>query len=232
VEKLKEQRDKEPKMALSVSILATITSLHLIAFVLAVGAERRRSTVRTSPSPQLQGFRFHFLLAKVMPDEYDERTYCVYGSDASTAYGLSAFGLLLISQTVVNGVTKCLCFGRGLVSGRSATWAVLFFIFSWVIFLGAEACLLAGSARNAYHTRYRGIFGGNELSCATLRKGVFAAGAALTLLSMLGSVLYYWAHSKADTGGWEKHQNEGLGMTIADFKENQQQHEASEFQKV
>ncbi|KAK3031584.1 hypothetical protein RJ639_036383 [Escallonia herrerae] len=201
-------------MALSVSILATITSLHLIAFVLAVGAERRRST------------------AKVMPDEYDERTYCVYGSDASTAYGLSAFGLLLISQTVVNGVTKCLCFGRGLVSGRSATWAVLFFIFSWVSFLGAEVCLLAGSARNAYHTRYRGIFGGNKLSCATLRKGVFAAGAALTLLSMLGSILYYWAHSKADTGGWEKHQNEGLGMTSADFKENQQQHEASEFQKV
>ncbi|KAK2974695.1 hypothetical protein RJ640_021910 [Escallonia rubra] len=186
-------------MALSVSILATITSLHLIAFVLA---------------------------AKVMPDEYDERTYCVYGSDASTAYGLSAFGLLLISQTVVNGVTKCLCFGRGLVSGRSATWAVL------VSFLGAEACLLAGSARNAYHTRYRGIFGGNELSCATLRKGVFAAGAALTLLSMLGSILYYWAHSKADTGGWEKHQNEGLGMTSADFKESRQQHEASEFQKV
>jgi hypothetical protein len=32
-------------MAVSVSILAVITSLHLIAFVLAIGAERRRSTV-------------------------------------------------------------------------------------------------------------------------------------------------------------------------------------------
>lgn len=32
-------------MALSVSILATVTSLHLIAFVLAIGAERRRSHV-------------------------------------------------------------------------------------------------------------------------------------------------------------------------------------------
>lgn len=203
-------------MAVSVSIVAIITSLHLIAFVLAVGAERRRST------------------AKVVPDEYDETTYCVYDSDASTAYGLSAFGLLLISQTVVNGVTKCFCFGKGLMGrGSSTTWAVFFFIFSWVSFLGAEACLLAGSARNAYHTKYRVTFGAQDLSCATLRKGVFAAGAALTFLSMVGSVLYYWAHSKADTGGWEKHRNEGgLGMTASSLPENHQQQRANEFEKA
>lgn len=94
-----------------------------------------------------------------------------------------------------------------------------------ISFLGAEACLLAGSARNAYHTKYRGIFGGNELSCATLRKGVFAAGAALTLLSLVGSILYYWAHSRADTGGWQKHHNEGVGMTT-------QPHHLSEFEKA
>lgn len=70
-----------------------------------------------------------------MPDEYDDRTYCVYDSDASTAYGLSAFGLLLISQTVINGVTKCFCFGKGLMGrGSSTTWAVFFFIFSWYQF--------------------------------------------------------------------------------------------------
>lgn len=79
-------------------------------------------------------------------------------------------------------------------------------------FLGAEACLLAGSARNAYHTKYQGYFTKHDLSCATLRKGVFAAGAALTLFSMLASILYYWAHCKADTGFWEKHQNEGIGL--------------------
>ncbi|RVX12499.1 hypothetical protein CK203_011750 [Vitis vinifera] len=204
-------------MAVSVSLMAIIISLHLIAFVLAVGSERRRST------------------AKVVPDKYDERTYCVYSTDASTVYGLTAFGLLLISQTVLNGVTKCLCFGRGLIGGGSTTCAVFFFIFSYhfiwshhllppttttasgvnkkenlVSFLGAEACLLAGSAKNAYHTKYRGVFGGQDLSCATLRKGVFAAGAALSLLSLLGSILYYWAHSRADTGGWEKHRSEGL----------------------
>lgn len=74
--------------------------------------------------------------------------------------------------------------------------------------------MLAGSARNAYHTKYRGYFVAHDLSCATLRKGVFAAAGALTLLSMLASILYYWAHTKADTGFWEKHhnQNEGLGL--------------------
>jgi len=198
-------------MAVSVSILSLITSLHLIAFVLAVGAERRRSS------------------AKVLPDKYDEQKYCVYDSDASTAYGLAAFGLLLISHTMVNGVTKCMCFGKGLVTGSYTTWAVFFYIFSWVSFLGAEACLLAGSARNAYHTKYRAMFGAQDLSCATLRKGVFAAGAALSLLSMVGSILYYFAHSKADTGGWEKHQNEGLGMTSSNVTENER---GNQFEKV
>ncbi|GMY18447.1 Cytochrome c oxidase assembly protein CtaG/Cox11, domain containing protein [Fagus crenata] len=201
-------------MAVSVSILAIIISLHLIAFVLAIGAERRRST------------------AKVVPDEYDERTYCVYDTDASTVYGLSAFGLLLISQTVLNGVTRCLCFGKGLVTSRTTTCAIFFFILSWINFLGAEACLLAGSAKNAYHTKYRAVFKVEHLSCATLRKGVFAAGAALTLMSLLGSILYYWSHSRADTGGWEKHQNEGLGMTNSSFAPHQQHQQTSEFQKV
>ncbi|KAL2485095.1 Protein of unknown function (DUF1218) [Abeliophyllum distichum] len=144
-------------MGVSIPILVLIISLHLIAFVLAVGAERRRST------------------ATVVPDKYDEKTYCLYGTDASTVYGLTAFGLLFISQAVVNGVTKCLCFGRGMMGGSSTTCAVFFFIFSWVSFLGAEACLLAGSARNAYHTKYRANFHVDHLSCATLRKGVFAA---------------------------------------------------------
>ena len=129
-------------MAVSVSILAVITSLHLIAFVLAIGAERRRSTVTLSLSLSLSTFEslsvlliFCFVLcekAKVVPDQYDERTYCVYDTDASTVYGLAAFGLILISQMILNGVTRCLCFGKGLVTGScSTTSAIIFFIFSW-----------------------------------------------------------------------------------------------------
>ncbi|EPS69645.1 hypothetical protein M569_05119, partial [Genlisea aurea] len=177
-------------MGVSVPIVAIVVSFYLVAFLLAVGAERRRST------------------AAVVPDEYDEKTYCSYATDASTVYGLSAFVLLAVAQALLNGVTKCFCLGRGLMGGRSAkTLAIVFFAFSWASFVAAEACLLAGSARNAYHTKYRANFGIEHLSCATLRKGVFAAGAAITLLAMTTSVIYYWAHSMADTDGWVKHQN-------------------------
>ncbi|KFK41233.1 hypothetical protein AALP_AA2G103100 [Arabis alpina] len=199
-------------MAVSFSILAVVISLHLLAFVFAFGAERRRST------------------AVVVPDLYDEKTFCMYGTTASTVYGMSAFGLLLVSQTVVNGVTKCLCFGKGLVTGTSYTvWSIVFFVISWVSFLGAEACLLAGSVKNAYHTKSEGIYKGKELSCAVLPVGVFAAGAALTLLSLIATILYYLAHSKADTGGWEKHQNDGISMASPADAPKQQN---TEFDKV
>ncbi|XP_068642588.1 uncharacterized protein [Aristolochia californica] len=181
-------------MALSISVLAVVSSLYLIAFVLAVGAERRRSS------------------GHPVPDQYDDTTFCKYDSDAATVYGLSAFLAVLVSQGVITGFTKCLCFGRGLTAGPARTCAVVSFVLSWITFLGAEACLLAGSARNAYHTKYRVQFGIQHLTCAELRKGVFAAGAALILLSMVFSLLFYCSHAKADTGGWQKHINEGVSL--------------------
>lgn len=68
-------------------------------------------------------------------------------------------------------------------------------------FIIAEACLLAGSVRNAYHTRYPGIFGGEPPSCQTLRKGVFAAGAAFVFFTAIISEVYYLLYSKAKDGG-------------------------------
>ncbi|KAL0541924.1 hypothetical protein IC582_022005 [Cucumis melo] len=202
-------------MATNLFVIVIIASLHLIAFVFAIGAEMRRST------------------AEVVPDKYDETTYCVYDSDASTVYGLVAFGLLLISQTVLMVVTRCLCCGKGLKSGGSTVCAVIFFIISWHLFLGAESLLLAGSVRNAYHTKYRSSLPLNNLSCAMLRRGVFAAAAALTFLSLVFSILYYSMHSRADTGGWQKHQNEGIGMGPSNLPQ-QELHErrAEEFEKV
>lgn len=132
-------------MAASVTILAIVIALHLLAFVFAIGAERRRSTVALPPSIFLSPpcsfcfwkfndiVFFFFVKAEVVPDQYDERTFCKYGTDASSLYGLAAFVLLLISHLVVNGVTKCLCFGKGLVGG-STTCAIFFFIFSWSVF--------------------------------------------------------------------------------------------------
>ncbi|XP_065038080.1 uncharacterized protein LOC103991878 isoform X2 [Musa acuminata AAA Group] len=100
---------------ISVIVVVVVAFLHILAFVLAIGAEMRRST------------------GKVVPDEYDERTFCAYDSDASTAYGLSAFGLLLLSQAVVSAATRCLCFGRGLSAGGPRTCAIASFVVSWMV---------------------------------------------------------------------------------------------------
>lgn len=91
--------------------------------------------------------------------------------------------------------------------------SLCFLLASRLSFLVAEICLLAGSARNAYHTKYVGNFVRKDLvSCAALRKGVFAAGATFVLVNMIASILYYWSYSKANTDGWMKHRNDGVGM--------------------
>ncbi|KAG2582850.1 uncharacterized protein LOC120711960 [Panicum virgatum] len=178
----------------SIGLCAFLSFLNLFAFLLAVGAERRRST------------------GKVVPDEYDDRSYCLYDTDASTVYGVSALFVLLLQQAIVTAATRCLCFGPALSSRGCAVAA---FVLSWTTFLIAEACLIGGSVRNAKHTKYLGYYMKHDLvSCATLRKGVFAAAAAMMLINLVASLVYYWSYSKAATGGFMKHQNEvGVGMT-------------------
>lgn len=94
---------------------------------------------------------------------------------------------------------------------------VLAFLVRRITFLTAEACLIGGSVRNAYHTKYLGYYMKHDLvTCATLRKGVFAAAAALMLINLLASLMYYWSYSRAATGGFIKHQNE-VGMSMTDY---------------
>lgn len=64
-------------------------------------------------------------------------------------------------------------------------------------FLVAEACLIAGAAKNAYHTKYRGMIYAQNFSCETLRKGVFVAGAVFAVATMVLNVYYYMYFSKA-----------------------------------
>lgn len=70
-------------------------------------------------------------------------------------------------------------------------------VFFRITFLIAEICLLAGSVRNAYHTKYRTIFSEDPPSCETLRKGVFGAGASFIFFTAILSELYYFCYSKA-----------------------------------
>ncbi|KAJ9567852.1 hypothetical protein OSB04_003818 [Centaurea solstitialis] len=166
-------------------VMIVVSILDLIAFGLAVAAEQRRST------------------ADVKQDPEKDYNFCVYDSDISTSYGVGAFFLLLASQILIMVASRCFCCGKALNPTGSRACAVILFIFCWITFIIAEACLLAGSVRNAYHTKYRTIFGEDYPSCETVRKGVFAAGAAFVFLCSIVSQFYYASYSKA-RGGFQQ----------------------------
>ncbi|KAL0372620.1 UNVERIFIED_CONTAM: hypothetical protein Scaly_0943600 [Sesamum calycinum] len=155
--------------------------LSLTAFGFSIAAERRRS------------------VGTLHKDDATNRTYCVYHSDVATGYGVGAFLFLLSSESLLMGVTKCMCFGRPLVPGGNRAWTIIYFISSWMTFLVAEACLIAGAKKNAYHTQYRNYLYADNFSCESLRKGVFIAGAVFVVATMILNVYYYMYFAKATT---------------------------------
>ncbi|KAJ4913336.1 hypothetical protein Rs2_07957 [Raphanus sativus] len=158
---------------------AIVFVFNLVAFGLAVAAEQRRST------------------AKVVQDTEVQYNYCVYDSDRATGYGVGAFLFSLASQLLIMLVSRCFCCGKPLKPGGSRALALVLFIVSWMFFLIAEICLLAGSVENAYHTKYRTMFMDNPPDCQTLRKGVFAAGASFVFFNAIVSQFYYFFYSSA-----------------------------------
>ncbi|XP_047314195.1 uncharacterized protein LOC124917974 [Impatiens glandulifera] len=155
-----------------------VIALSLTAFGFSIAAERRRS------------------IGTLRNDERTNTTYCVYSSDVATGYGVGGFLFLLSSESLVMGITKCMCFGRPLAPGGNRAWTIIYFISSWATFIVAEACLIAGAKKNAYHTKYRDIIYAHDFSCDTLRKGVFIAGAVFVVATMVLNVYYYMYFTK------------------------------------
>ncbi|KAJ7943161.1 Fiber protein Fb34 [Quillaja saponaria] len=156
-----------------------VVVLSLVAFGFAVAAERQRS------------------VGTMFRDERTNETYCIYNSDVATGYGVGSFLFLLSSESLLMGVTKCMCFGRPLTPGGNRAWSIIYFASSWVTFLVAESCLIAGATKNAYHTKYRGVIYAQNFSCETLRKGVFIAGAVFVVATMILNIYYYMYLTKA-----------------------------------
>ncbi|KAF5728327.1 hypothetical protein HS088_TW21G00474 [Tripterygium wilfordii] len=175
-------------------LLIAVFVFDLIAFGLAIAAEQRRSTAVIRQDPEVQ------------------YNYCVYDSDIATGYGVGAFLFLMVSQALVMGASRCFCCGKPLSPGGSRAWAVVLFIFCWLFYIIAATCLLAGSVTNAYHTKYRTIFSENPPSCETVRKGVFAAGAAFTFFTAIISQFYYICYSKARESFQPYGLDTGVGM--------------------
>ncbi|XP_062170320.1 uncharacterized protein LOC133876032 [Alnus glutinosa] len=175
-------------------VLITVFIVDLIAFGLAVGAEQRRST------------------ANIVPDSEQNYSHCVYDSDIATGFGVGAFLFLMAGQVLIMVASRCFCCGQSLNPGGSRAWAIVLFMICWLFFLIAEICLLAGSVRNAKHTKYRAIIGGGSLSCETLRKGVFGAGAAFIFFTSIVSQFYYIFYSKARESFQPYARDAGVGM--------------------
>ncbi|XP_078439438.1 sodium/hydrogen exchanger (DUF1218) [Wolffia australiana] len=154
--------------------------LSLVAFGFAIGAERRRSTGRVE--------------IDITNGNY---TFCVYDSDVATGYGVGGFLFLLSSESLLMAVTKCLCFGRPLAPGGNRAWAIIYFASSLLTFFIAEACLIAGAAKNAYHTKYKGMVYAQNWTCESLRKGVFIAGAVFVVFTMILNVYFYMHFNRA-----------------------------------
>ncbi|XP_030528957.1 uncharacterized protein LOC115739821 [Rhodamnia argentea] len=164
----------------STLVLVVVFVFDLIAFALAVAAEQRRNT------------------ATIVEDTAKKFKYCHYDSDIATGLGVGSLLFLLASQLLIVAVSRCLCCGKALRPSGARTWAIVLFITCWVFFIIAEACLLAGSVRNAYHTKYTTLISNNPPSCETLRKGVFGAGAAFIIFTGIVSELYYVSYSKVN----------------------------------
>ncbi|KAL7103595.1 hypothetical protein ACP275_08G189200 [Erythranthe tilingii] len=175
-------------------LIILVFVLDIIAFGLAVAAEQRRN----SGTPKKDSDAYY--------------SYCVYHSDIATGFGVGAFLFLMLSQLIIMIASRCFCCGPPLKPGGSRACAVLLFILCWVTFFIAEVCLLAGSVRNAYHTKYRTKFFDDPPSCETVRKGVFAAGAAFVLFSSIISNLYYATYSKSRADVSSYGGETGVGM--------------------
>ncbi|CAL0313936.1 unnamed protein product [Lupinus luteus] len=159
-------------------LLVAVLVLDLIAFGLSVTAEQRRNTA-------------------TLIQDTEGRMYCQYDSDIATSLGVGSFFVLVASQVMIMIVTRCLCCGKAMSPSGSRSWAIFLFITSWVTFIIAVSCLVAGSVRNAYHTKYRTLLKEMAPSCEILRKGVFGAGASFIVLTGIFSELYYVTFSKA-----------------------------------
>ncbi|CAM8950768.1 unnamed protein product [Rhodiola kirilowii] len=152
----------------------------------------------------------------VFEDMVTNSSYCVYNSDVATGYGVGSFLFLLSSQSLLMGVTRCMCFGRPLTPGSDRAWSIIYFMSSWLTFLVAQTCVIAGAKTNAYHTKYREAIYAQNLSCAALRKGVFIAGAVFVVANMILNIYYYVYFSKATSGQATKKANRAsstVGMT-------------------
>ncbi|KAB2624287.1 hypothetical protein D8674_015947 [Pyrus ussuriensis x Pyrus communis] len=83
-------------------------------------------------------------------------------TDVQTNKLLRRFLVSSLRESLLMGVTKCMCFGRPLAPGGNRAWSIIYFFH--------HACLIAGATKNAI-TPSTGMIYAQNFSCEALRKG-------------------------------------------------------------
>ncbi|XP_016482510.2 uncharacterized protein LOC107803332 [Nicotiana tabacum] len=99
----------------STLLLVVVFVIDVIAFALAVAAEKKRGTLTIT-----KGGR-------------DGATNCLYLSDTGTGFRVGSFLFLSASQLLIMVASRCLCCGKALQKGKSRKWAIILFIICWYV---------------------------------------------------------------------------------------------------
>ncbi|XP_021762181.1 uncharacterized protein LOC110726943 [Chenopodium quinoa] len=130
---------------------------------------------------------------KVKGDQvlFTEDGACFYPTSPSVALGIVASIILLIQQILISGASGCFCCrGNPCPSTCSGITALICFIFSWLVFIGAFVMLMYAAILNT--TRYL-VDTTNTLDegCLVPKSGFFIAAGVLSIISIaLGLVAY------------------------------------------
>ncbi|EFJ16236.1 hypothetical protein SELMODRAFT_59165, partial [Selaginella moellendorffii] len=157
----------------SVFVVIFIIVAHIISFAMSLGAETRRTKVVWEYDPNNQYY------------------YCKYKLDIASGLAGAAFVFNLLSFLLIMGMTKCYCCAGPHKPSGNRFCALLSFFLLIIVFIIAEACLLAGVNRNQMRTKTIYFQGQNVPDCETISKGIFSAAAAFTFFCLILSLSYY-----------------------------------------
>lgn len=164
--------------------------LGLVAFVLGVAAEAvhtKADQVRVTQSGE-----------------------CIYPRNPAFTMGVIATLTLMMAQIILNVAAGCLCCGTHVhyQSPLSTTIAIACLVLSWITFIIAFCLLSAGVALNDEHNQ-ESYFS----SDCSVKTGVFAGGAVLSLVAITFGIAYYIVSSNVKSSAAWMHQNRGINMT-------------------
>lgn len=135
---------------------------------------------------------------------------CIYTRSPAFTMGVIATLTLMMAQIILNVAAGCLCCGTHAhyQSPLSTTIAITCLVLSWIAFIIAFFLLSAGVALNDEHNEESYFSSG-----CSVKTGVFAGGAVLSLVAIALGIAYYIVSSSVKISAAWMHQNRGIDMT-------------------